>query len=327
MNQEVKLPVKGDGAMDIHMLTPSVIEDADAVERIVSAIEEIADNYEIDLSTAASRKAAKSQAYTIARSKTALDDAAKKLTSEWREATAKVNATRATIKGRLDAAADKIRQPVLAFEAAEEKRSAEINANIEDLRVALMNIPTNSIAIAAMRAGTYLELKEFDFQEQQEIANELLVSLDNNLDKAANTAKEAEEEAAKAKAQREKEQAEREELERKNAEQQEKVAAAEKEAEERLEMERQQKIATDLIEERLAKAAKVSADASINDIESALVHYIPNPETARLLPTDLQNAIIKEVGRLSNLQVLAKERERKEGSLRELAVIENSRVN
>lgn len=105
------------------------------VDSILSAIEEAARAEVVGLSvdTKKGRDAIKSAAFKVARSKTALDDAGKGLTEDWRKQTATVNAERNRITEFLDKVKANIRKPVDDWEAAEEKRIEALKARLEAL--------------------------------------------------------------------------------------------------------------------------------------------------------------------------------------------------
>ena len=106
----------------------------DGVERIVSQIEAEARKIAagLDISTPHGRNEIASLARTkIARSKTALVTAGKKLTEDWRKQTAAVNAECRVIEARLDALRDEVRAPLTAWENAEKERVAAEEAAIE----------------------------------------------------------------------------------------------------------------------------------------------------------------------------------------------------
>ena len=103
----------------------AIFTDEGGVEAIVKRIEadaraRAADR---DISTARGREEVASLARTkIARSKTALISAGKKLTEDWRKQTAAVNADCKLIETRLDALRDEVRAPLTAWENAEKDR-------------------------------------------------------------------------------------------------------------------------------------------------------------------------------------------------------------
>lgn len=93
-----------------------------AVDPIIARIEAEVRAHVPDLTTAKGRDAVKSLAYKVSRSKTALDEAGKKLNEDARAQIAVVDAARKRIRDRLDALRDEARKPLDDWEAAEETR-------------------------------------------------------------------------------------------------------------------------------------------------------------------------------------------------------------
>lgn len=83
-----------------------------------------------DVSTAAGRGEIKSLAYKVTRTKTAIDEAGKKLNEEAREKINAVDAQRRKIRKELDELADEIRKPVTDWEAAEDARKEKADATL-----------------------------------------------------------------------------------------------------------------------------------------------------------------------------------------------------
>lgn len=103
---------------------PSVATFTDEKEfdKLYDAILKKVDEHKPDVSTKKGRDEIASLAYKVARTKTTLDKQGKDLTEEWRSNTTKVNATRNKIKERLEQLQATVRQPLDAWEAAEEAR-------------------------------------------------------------------------------------------------------------------------------------------------------------------------------------------------------------
>lgn len=76
----------------------------------------------VDLTTDKGRKAIASMAHKIARTKTAIDDAGKKLNEEARAKINAVDEARRKIRDRFDALKEEVRRPLTAWEEAEEAR-------------------------------------------------------------------------------------------------------------------------------------------------------------------------------------------------------------
>ena len=79
-----------------------------------------------NVETESGRKAIASLAYSISRRKTPILDAGKALTEDWRKKTAGVNALKSRVEDEFDKLRDKAREPLTAWENAEEKRKAAI---------------------------------------------------------------------------------------------------------------------------------------------------------------------------------------------------------
>jgi hypothetical protein len=80
----------------------------------------------LDISTEKNRRAIKSLAHKVARSKTALDDAGADVKAEWKRRTDAIDAQRRSVRSRLDSLKAEILTPVEAYEAAIQ---AKIDAN------------------------------------------------------------------------------------------------------------------------------------------------------------------------------------------------------
>lgn len=96
----------------------------------------------------------KSAAYQVARYKTAIDDAGKKQTEEWRRQTAEVNAQRNEVKVSLEAIQARIRKPVTLWEEREADRKKEADALIARLEQAMI------VTIAETSADVQARLDE-----------------------------------------------------------------------------------------------------------------------------------------------------------------------
>lgn len=94
------------------------------VEALLEKIEREVLAVKTDISTEKGRKAIRSLAYQVARSKTALDEMGKELGAEWAKKKEKVDADRRLARGRMDALAEKVRAPLARWEARETARIA-----------------------------------------------------------------------------------------------------------------------------------------------------------------------------------------------------------
>jgi len=103
------------------------------LDPLIARIEQQVRAHVPDLTTKKGRDAIKSLAYTVARSKTALDDAGKALNEEARAQIAVVDAARRRIRDKLDALRDEARKPLDDWEAAEETRIDALKARLDRL--------------------------------------------------------------------------------------------------------------------------------------------------------------------------------------------------
>ena len=99
-----------------------------------AAIEAQALAVPIDLDTSTGRDRIKSAAAQVARKKTAIDNAGKSATEDWRKLTNAVNSARNVVKERLDDLRDRVRKPVTEWEQKEEERRTEADLIITNLR-------------------------------------------------------------------------------------------------------------------------------------------------------------------------------------------------
>ena len=104
------------------------------IDPILARIEAEVRSHAPDLTTDKGRKAIASLAYKVSQSKTALDNAGKKLTEDQKLAIAAVDAARKKIRDRLDLLRDEARKPLTDWEAAEDARAERIKETMSDLR-------------------------------------------------------------------------------------------------------------------------------------------------------------------------------------------------
>src|SRR5688572_8368798 len=94
----------------------------DVLKNIETQANALASGLEFDLTQESNRKEIASVAYKVTRSRTALFNAAKELTEEWRENTKKVNNERSRMEENLKALEEKIRAPLTEYETIEKER-------------------------------------------------------------------------------------------------------------------------------------------------------------------------------------------------------------
>lgn len=107
------------------------------VNDMLSIVRQHVDSFVPSTETEDGRKAIASLAYKIARSKTALDDAGKKLNAELKEIPKRIDATRRHIRETLEDWQREVRAPLDAWEAAESDRIAKHKATIDKLMLVL----------------------------------------------------------------------------------------------------------------------------------------------------------------------------------------------
>lgn len=100
------------------------------IDPIIDRIEKEVRSHAPDLTTVKGRDAIASLAYKVSKSKTALDEAGKKLTEDAKKQIAVVDAARKKIRDKLDALRDEVRKPLTDWEAAEASRVATCKAAI-----------------------------------------------------------------------------------------------------------------------------------------------------------------------------------------------------
>jgi hypothetical protein len=105
------------------------------LDAILAGIEGQVRAMTLDGSTSDGRDKIRSVAYKVARTKTALDSEAKKLTEGWRTATGQVNAERKRAQERLDALAEEVRAPLTAFESKEKNRTAAHEVALAEMTI------------------------------------------------------------------------------------------------------------------------------------------------------------------------------------------------
>ncbi|WP_226562186.1 hypothetical protein [Salipiger thiooxidans] len=121
-------------AIPVGVSLVSLLQKEDALEAALKHIEDEARSHAPDLTSAKGRKAIASLAYSIARSKTALDDAGKEANADLRTKINAVDEQRRKVRERLDALKSEIRKPLDDWEAAEEKRLADHRAALAKLQ-------------------------------------------------------------------------------------------------------------------------------------------------------------------------------------------------
>ena len=130
---------------------PAAFESDEAVDATLEKIASQVVAFVPNVKTAAGRKEIASMAYKVARSKSALDEAGKKLGEEYRAKIEVINGRRRTFRDMLEEIQRDVRRPLDEWEDAEKRRIEAHKANIFDLK---------KIAGAAQLALSATQLRE-----------------------------------------------------------------------------------------------------------------------------------------------------------------------
>ncbi|ORE90679.1 hypothetical protein ATO13_22206 [Stappia sp. 22II-S9-Z10] len=217
-----------------------------------------------DVNKAKTRAAITSMAYRISRTKTAIDNAGKALTEDWRKKTATVNETRKKARDTLDAFKDEVRRPLDAWQAQEDARVASHEAVIVEISDAARVTMEDT---AATLRGRIERLKAMDLSERelQEFAERAQAKREASVDYLTSALARAEKAEAEAEelARLRKAEAERAERERQEAEAREAKERKERQVREKAEREARE------AEERREREAEISRQAELRAREAA----------------------------------------------------------
>lgn len=248
----------------------SVLTDPEQFDAFYARVKATVDAHVPDVTTAKGRDAIKSLAFKVVKSKTAIDEAGKLLTEEWRSQTAKVDAARKAIRDKLDALRDEVKRPVTEWEAAEDERVNRVRAALAELQNAgTITLDDTSETLGARLATLQaMQIDEAEFQEYAAAATSHIARAVDQL--TAGIARLAQEEADRAELQRlrdaeaAREQAEQERQARETAEREAAEAKAREEeqaaARAAAEAERQRVAAEQAEAARVAREAQAKAD-------------------------------------------------------------------
>lgn len=122
----------------------AVLTDAKTYSEFYKSIKEQIAVFEPDTSTESGRKKIASMAYKVTRSKTAIDDAGKKLNEEARAQINAVDATRRKIREELETLATEVRKPLTEWETREETRKVQAVADLKQIADLSVVLATDS---------------------------------------------------------------------------------------------------------------------------------------------------------------------------------------
>ncbi|KFL47652.1 hypothetical protein IL54_3079 [Sphingobium sp. ba1] len=162
----------GDIAVIVAQTPALVLVDSAKRDDLFAHIKREISAFEPDVSTAKGRDAIKSFAFKITRTKTAIDDAGKKLNEEARSKIAVVDAARRDARETLDELAKSVRKPLTEWEEAEKARVAQCESIIEDLRdLAHVSLIDDSISVRERGTKVWaIELDPMVFGDRLEVA-------------------------------------------------------------------------------------------------------------------------------------------------------------
>ncbi|MCF1502160.1 hypothetical protein L0F51_00065 [Afifella sp. H1R] len=131
-----------------------VLIDSEKFEVFYAEILREVEAFVADTSTPSGRKAIGSLAYKVARTKTAIDDAGKRLNEEARQRINKVDESRRHVRARLDALRDQVRQPLTEWEEAEKARIEALKRGLAEIEVAAIVDPDDTVQTISARLET-----------------------------------------------------------------------------------------------------------------------------------------------------------------------------
>ena len=316
MNAPAKIQIPTtDIAVVVEQTPVVVLTDHDQRENFYAHIQREVDAFEPDTSTKKGRDAIKAFAYKITRTKTAIDDAGKKLNEEARARINAVDAERRTVKEKLTALAAAVRQPLTDWEEFEAERVEKCRSIIAGFKAASVVTIEDTEATVRARGGdvwkTTLDAELFgDMLPEAEAAKALAI----DTLKAA-MARLAKEEADRAELERLRAEAaereERERAEREAREAEERRAAEAKAAEER-------RIAAEKAEaERIERAAREAAEQAQREAAAAAQREIDEAnrraaEAERAAQVERDRLAAEEAARQADAKRLADEQAARE---------------
>lgn len=267
--------------------TPAQIAASDEeCDAFIAKIKEEVAQFEPDTSTGTGRKAIASLAYKVARTKTAIDEAGKKLTEEAKKQIDKVNETRRRMRSELDALRDAARAPLSRWEEAEAKRIAYYEGEIESMAAAArVEAGTSSDDIQTRLDELSMVLITPKWAEFEAQGLRIHKEATERLQRALADAKKAEAEAAElARLREEAEKREREEAERQAEEKRQAEIRAEAERLEKEREELRQKELAAAEAERQAERERLEEEKRAAELEAEAL------EQARLRAVEEQKA-------------------------------------
>jgi hypothetical protein len=275
----------GDIAVIVAQTPQLVLVDASKRDDLFAHIKREIEAFEPDVSTAKGRDAIKSFAFKITRTKTAIDDAGKKLNEEARAKISVVDAARRDARETLEELAKSVRKPLTEWEEAEKARVLNCRTIIDSFKASSV-VTLDDTSLTIRERGTAVHGTALDPEEFRDMVDEAQTAKDAAIDvlKAAlarltrEEAERAELEALRAAAAEraeadriaaEKAEADRQEAARIEAEKAATERAAQ-EAAERAQAEQERRVAAEKAEaERIERAKVEAAERAQREAEQA----------------------------------------------------------
>lgn len=138
------MPVKAEAVKEqeskdlikIEVLDPQVVFKGNGIDDLISQVKSRI-KYEHDENTPEGREERRSLAYTIARTKTAVDTIGKDYVAELKKVTTAIDGKRRTWRDTMEALQETVRKPLTEYENKEKQRIAAHQANIQTMRDAM----------------------------------------------------------------------------------------------------------------------------------------------------------------------------------------------
>ncbi|EQB9714936.1 hypothetical protein ACYZDC_004489 [Yersinia enterocolitica] len=305
----------------------AVFTQPDHIESILQQVEKEVNSFVPDVSTKKGRDAIASLGLKVAKTKTYLDGLGKDLVTEYKEVPKKIDASRKTVRDRLDALKEKVLLPKLEYEAEQERIAAEATyaamwqeAHEMDASITAERAEKLAERIAADHEMALLMNDAFD-RDAKAKADEIERLRKAHEEFIAQQAAEKAKREVEEKAKRDIEAAEQRErdakLAQERAEQTAKDAAAKaerdaKELAERVEREKQEAIAAEKLKaqqeaERVQREAKQKEDARLAEekrVADEAAARAANEAHRKTVGTAVVNGLIEHAG-LTREQAIA----------------------
>ena len=284
-----------------------VLTDRQAFSQFYDAMRRECDEHEPDLTTEKGRKAIASLAYKVARTKTAIDEAGKKLNEDARARINSVDEARREIRQQLDVLKDEVRRPLTEWEETEKQReasSAEQLAFIRECARVDMDATSNDV-INRLKLLADLEIDEALHGDRTGIVSAALADTIEALEAARDRIKREEDDRVELERLREAE-AERQKVEAerlaKEAEEQRLAEAEKAEAERLAQIERDNEERAKAEAERTAQIAQEAEARAKAEAERAAQEEAQTKERAHQEALDAERRRADEAERAAQAE-------------------------